>query len=70
MTRPSQRFHGSCPTCGKRRYASRLLARAAGRVIDRTMSAYRCGDYWHLGHLPSAVRRGARTRREHYGGAA
>jgi hypothetical protein len=74
MPRPTARFAGTCPACGKRCYVSRRHARAAARVIDPAMSAYRCGGYWHLGHLPEAVRRGRRTRTEHYrrrlGGAA
>lgn len=53
-----------CPDCGKLRYLSRRHARARARVIkDGThMNAYRCGDFWHLGHLPPSVRTGDATR--------
>jgi hypothetical protein len=57
-----------CPDCGKRCYASRKQARAAerdlrgrGHYLDR-LSPYRCGDWWHLGHLPRSVRDGIRSR--------
>jgi len=30
------------------------------------MSVYKCSGYWHLGHLPHAVRRGDVTRDEIY----
>jgi len=56
---------GACPTCGKVRFTSRKDARAAGRRLKHTgdpLSAYRCGDYWHIGHLPTDIRRGVRSR--------
>lgn len=56
---------GRCPTCGKLRYLSRKTAKQdANRYRKRTgrMDTYRCGDFWHLGHLPSRVRRGEIAR--------
>lgn len=48
-----------CPRCGKRswptkRDAKRIRARRPGRRLN----VYRCGDSWHLGHLPDVVRHG------------
>jgi hypothetical protein len=54
---------GRCPTCGKVRYLTRRGARkVARRRSMRTVSAYRCGDFWHLGHLPDRVRTGQDSR--------
>lgn len=52
--------HGRCPDCGKKRWPSRRAAnRAAARLPGgQRLSAYRCGDYWHLGHLPRPVTAG------------
>lgn len=55
-----------CPDCGKRRW----LTRADAKTIAKRMPAgkgiglhpYRCGDAWHLGHLPTAVVRGDMPR--------
>jgi hypothetical protein len=62
--REKAQWGSTCPDCGKVRYLSRRHARARARVIkDGThMNAYRCGDFWHLGHLPDAVRTGQATR--------
>lgn len=59
---------GPCPTCGKLRWPSRAAAKKAarqmtGRVGGR-LTAYRCGDYWHLGHPPSLLVRGVVGRDE------
>lgn len=58
---------GEC-ACGKLRYTSRKRARAAARVKHPGMhlAAYRCGPYWHLGHLPQAAKCGLRARDECY----
>ncbi len=56
---------GRCSTCGKVCYPSRKAAKIAGRRLNmgsEPLSAYRCGDYWHLGHLPYEVRRGVIAR--------
>lgn len=53
-----------CPDCGKYRYVSRRAAKAARRRVHRSesMSVYRCGDYWHIGHTPRAIRTGEEQR--------
>jgi len=58
---------GTCPTCGKRCYLTKRTAvRASRQITTRTgrLHPYRCGDYWHLGHLPRNVVKGAITRRQ------
>lgn len=69
-----KRYHGRtrdgfsrCPSCGKESYGSRKLAKAAARLMSRhNLSAYRCShattEVWHLGNLPSAVRKGKKGR--------
>lgn len=58
----------TCPTCGKRRYITKAHAKEAARRIPRDgkprLNAYRCGTFWHLGHLPDIVRHGEITRDE------
>lgn len=45
--------------CGKRRFVNRREARLIARQRNyRDLNAYRCGGYWHLGHLPAVVERG------------
>ena len=53
-----------CTTCGKRAYFTRKAAKRAARRIhpDQQLNAYRCGPYWHYGHLPNAVRFGVLPR--------
>jgi hypothetical protein len=46
---------GRCPRCGKRRYTSKRDAKAVIRQLRDRMNAYRCGEYWHVGHLPKPV---------------
>lgn len=59
---------GQCPECGKKRYTSRKIARKALRQMNSGgydssgMNEYRCGEYWHVGHLPRRVVRGRRGR--------
>ena len=50
-------YVGDCPTCGKRRYLSRAKARKVARDAfpGDHLAAYACGDFWHLGRLPSHV---------------
>lgn len=70
MTKPDRARHGyipggePCPTCGKKSWLTRADAKAMARRIPggRSLSAYRCGNYWHLGHLPRPVATGALTR--------
>ncbi|HTF10350.1 MAG TPA: hypothetical protein VK659_19455 [Asanoa sp.] len=53
-------FFNECPLDGKVRFPSRKAARRAARRHPQfgRMNAYPCGDFWHLGHLPAAVKRG------------
>jgi hypothetical protein len=54
---------GLC-ACGKGRYVSRKAARHAGKANHpgEHLSSYRCGPYWHYGHLKRRVLTGAMTR--------
>jgi hypothetical protein len=52
-----------CVGCGKYRFMSRAAAKKARRRMGNPggMNAYECPTdtgWWHLGHLPGAVRRG------------
>jgi hypothetical protein len=50
---------GPCPTCGKRRFPTRADAKkVAKRMHESSMGVYRCGVYYHLGHLPDPVVQG------------
>ena len=62
--RPKELYVGLCPACGKRRYASKSDARNAAKDLGETMSAYQCGTYWHMGHLPRTVKAGLTDRRD------
>lgn len=53
----------TCDECGKRGYATKRAAKLAGRAVDRRCRPYRCGRYWHFGHLPTVVIRGEYDRR-------
>lgn len=55
-------YAGHCKDCGKICFTSKRAARAARRSMHEQMSVYRCGPYWHLGHLPEVVRRGRLSR--------
>lgn len=53
-----------CGECGKRCYSTtRRDAKVAGRAVDRACRPYRCGDWWHFGHLPKVVLVGEYDRR-------
>lgn len=60
-------YLGTCSACGKQAYGNRKTARAAIRrapFAGTGMREYRCPDFpfgWHIGHLPSAARRGVRA---------
>ena len=60
-------YVGRCPDCGKMRFQTRKQARKHARVRfpgDKRFSEYKCGDYWHIGHLPEhIVRRGVERAR-------
>lgn len=44
---------GTCPDCGRLRFAARGDAKDAARTTggDVRQTVYRCGDYWHVGPL-------------------
>lgn len=53
-----------CPRCGKNCFVRRKDAKkwSRGRLPGQNWSVYRCGEYWHYGHKPEAMRSGAKTR--------
>jgi len=59
---------GSCPATGKRAYLTRRAAKRAIRDLDSSMHPYPCDHcgFWHMGHLPKAVRSGRLTRSDYY----
>lgn len=47
-----------CPDCGKVRFLNRAGARTAAKQMRSRigrLNAYKCGEFWHLGHLPADV---------------
>lgn len=53
----------TCPDCGKRRHPTRSAAKKVARHLGWTgLHPYRCGDFWHLGHLAEDVKRGIVAR--------
>jgi hypothetical protein len=63
MQTPYQFTH-TCATCGKASFPSRKLAKQQARRVHpgEKMSEYRCGDWWHYGHLAPAIIAGAGDR--------
>lgn len=56
-----------CGDCGKRCFTSKGAAKKNAKTTTLDgMRPYRCGEYWHLGHLPGDVIRGIVTRGEIY----
>jgi hypothetical protein len=55
-----------CPSCGKQQFPTKAVAKARIRQWRGKRSgrlyAYRCGNYWHIGHMPAAVKFGAVER--------
>lgn len=72
--RPSQREFeqghgagGTCPDDGKSRYLDKAAAKRAIRRLTgkgARMQAYRCGDFWHIGRVPTLLRQGLISRDE------
>ena len=56
----------NCPTCGRRCYTTRKIARKAARYLypGQHKRAYRCdgGRWWHFGDTPEWVKRGEEPR--------
>jgi len=66
-----RRFGGvTCARCGKKGYGSKREAKAAVKQLAQIgkrhgkLHPYRCGEVWHLGHLPENVARGRASRRD------
>lgn len=60
--------YGTC-ACGKVKYPSRAVAKSVARRVyphDNRLRPYRCGEWWHLGHLAPAVLHGRYSRQEVY----
>lgn len=58
-----------CLVHNKHSYSSRKRARGAARMYSVHRDAYTCTEnpeYWHVGRLPEAVKRGEVTRGEFY----
>lgn len=55
---------GDCSTCGKLCFVSRKIAKNAAKRHhpEERLSVYRCGRYWHYGHLDYPVARGIKQR--------
>jgi hypothetical protein len=56
---------GECPECGKLRFLTKAAAKRAASQLrhrDGRLNAYRCGEFWHIGHLPRAIARGLASR--------
>ena len=53
-----------CSECGKLRYFTRKAAKAARKRTNQgeSMSVYRCGEFWHIGHTPWQIREGLQER--------
>lgn len=51
---------GRCADCGKANYETRAKAKKGAKVFhpDNPMRPYKCGQFWHIGHLSSSRRRG------------
>ncbi|RCG19078.1 hypothetical protein DQ384_38010 [Sphaerisporangium album] len=51
---------GRCTTCGKQIYASRARAKKAAKTFhpDGKLRPYKCGTFWHIGHLSRNRRQG------------
>lgn len=54
---------GPCEKCGKLRFQTKKAAKEfVKRTKDYSMKAYRCGEFFHIGHQPERLRRGKITR--------
>jgi hypothetical protein len=56
----------TCENCGKLCFRTRRDAKKAAATVDRKCRVYRCpadDDFYHFGHLPTAVRMGDFDRR-------
>lgn len=67
---PGQLALATCATCGKYAYTTKALAKRAHKESPSNghPSYYRCGQYWHWGHLAEPVINGQATRDVVYAG--
>lgn len=57
---------GTCGLCGKYAYETRAKVKSRARLqAGQKLNIYRCGDYWHMGHLPQSVRNGALSKTDY-----
>ena len=74
MTKPPRARTGfipggaPCPVAGKKSWPTKADAKAMAKRTPRgrKLAAYRCGDHWHLGHLPKPVVEGRIPREQIY----
>jgi hypothetical protein len=57
-------YIGCCPVCGKHCYETKRDAKRAARRLHpgSRLNPYRCGRWWHIGHLPAPVVAGVLPR--------
>jgi hypothetical protein len=55
---------GNCHDCGKRCFLSRKATKGYIRRFfpGHSFTVYRCGEYWHFGHVSYEVSRGTKQR--------
>lgn len=53
-------YIGHCSLCGKRCFSTKRWAKNAAKTAHPGdhFNAYKCGTYWHYGHLPQRVKLG------------
>lgn len=71
MTHNTRTAIGWCEACEKLLYPSRKAAREGAKGHGEHKGAYRCEyhtvfEFWHIGGLPSDIRRGHVTRDQFY----
>lgn len=55
---------GTCGECGKLCWTNKKVAKQAAKRNhpEEKMCVYRCGQWWHYGHLDYPVSRGIKAR--------
>ena len=61
---PSMQPIGTCRECGKLCWTSKKNAKSAAKREhpSERLAVYRCGQWWHYGHLTRAIQRGIAQR--------
>lgn len=59
---PAYMHLGHCRVCGRVRYSTKKIAKAAARQLHpgRHQRAFQCSDYWHIAPAEPISIRGAR----------